>query len=97
MNNQLEQTIAKIEALPPDSMYIALQVGKALTKFCPVSELHALAAEVKRLNHRLETIRNMSVYIHEKDPNPDPQFMADFYKTKLGDAVDHARKELEGE
>ena len=99
MNNQLEQTIAKIEALPDGADLYAGDWDNppvADLQFT-MSDLKVLAAEVKRLNHRLETIRNMSVYIHEKDPNPDPQFMADFYKTKLGDAVDHARKELEGE
>lgn len=107
MNNQLEQTIAKIEALPTDSGLFPFEWIKHFGKegwsaidgqqIIPSAEIKAIAAEVKRLNYILETIRNMSVYIHEKDPNPDPQFMADFYKTKLGDAVDHARKELEGE
>lgn len=100
MTKQLEQTIKDVEELPAgDLKYIEQGTGyKEMTEpYVTTDHLKALAAEVKRLNHTLETIRNMSVYIHEKDPNPDPQFMADFYKTKLADALDHARKILEGE
>lgn len=57
------------------------------------SEVDRLSKLVERYKIRLQTVRAMDVYLVPLDANKDLAFMAEFFRTKLADAIRHASVE----
>ena len=110
MTKQLEQTIAKIEALDAGQLLLTVEPDAETGGFCwndadttgiTTDEVQALAAEVKRLREGLEHYADASNWMCHRQYNlhdcrTDTCWMG-AYESGNGEGYDHARKILEGE
>ena len=90
MTKQLEQTIAKIEALPDDELLV--YKGETESVGLDTDDLKALAAEVKRLREGLEHYADIRPW----NPCDDDDESLKHYTSEYANGYDHARKILDG-